>query len=69
MANKTTLLAGGELYVAAGAAASTTVGDATLVRIYNSHSAANIITVTDPTGANGYSGVGSMTVHTNHVEQ
>ena len=68
MANKTTLLAGGELYVAAGAAASTTVGDATLVRIYNSHSAANVITVTDPTGANGYSGVGSMTVHTNHVE-
>ena len=68
MANNVTLLLGDEVSVGAGAGSSTTVGDATLVRIYNSHTGVNVITVTDPTAANGYSGVGSFTVHQNHVE-
>tara|TARA_B100000965_G_scaffold207231_1_gene173167 strand:+ start:758 stop:1039 length:282 start_codon:yes stop_codon:yes gene_type:complete len=68
MSDKITLLLGSELSVSSGAGSSTTVGDATLVRIYNSHTGVNVITVTDPTGVNGYSGVGSFTVHQNHVE-
>ena len=68
MASKTTLLLGAELSVSAGVANSTNVGNAKLVRIYNSSGSANVITVIDPTGTNELSGVGSMTVHTNHVE-
>ena len=68
MANKTTLLLGAELSVTAGIGNSTNVGNATLVRGYNSSGGVNVIAVTDPTGENSYSGVGSMTVHTSDVE-
>ena len=41
---------------------SMTVDKATLVRVYNDAGAVNVISVTDPTGVNAYSGVGSCTL-------
>tara|TARA_Y100001956_G_scaffold79580_1_gene92942 strand:+ start:196 stop:474 length:279 start_codon:yes stop_codon:yes gene_type:complete len=67
MANKTLILAA-EASVASGIGNSTTVGSATCVRVFNSSGSDLQITVTDPTGANEYSGTGSITLPDNQVE-
>ena len=61
MANQTLLLSG-EIKDAAAIGNSSTVDKATLVRVYNDSGAVNVISVTDPTGVNAYSGVGSCTL-------
>ena len=55
MANRTLILAS-ESSVASGVGNSTTVGSATCVRVFNSSGSDLVLTVTDPTGANEYSG-------------
>ena len=61
-------LIGGEISVAAAIGNSSTVDRATLVRIYNDSGAVNVISVTDPTGTNELSGIGSITVASGGVE-
>ena len=67
MANKTLILAA-ESSVSSGVGNSTTVGSATCVRVFNSAGSDLVITVTDPTGANEYSGTGSISMPDNHIE-
>ena len=67
MANKTLILAA-ESSVGSGIGNSTTVGSATCVRVFNSSGSDLVITVTDPTGANEYSGTGSISMPDNHIE-
>jgi len=67
MANNTLIL-GGEIAVTAAIGNSSTVNNATLVRIYNDSGAVNVISVTDPTGTNELSGIGSITVASGGVE-
>ena len=67
MANRTLILAS-ESSVASGVGNSTTVGSATCVIIFNISGSDLQITVTDPTGANEYSGTGSITLPDNQVE-
>jgi len=67
MANTTIILAGEES-IAAGIGNSSTVGSATCVRVFNSSGADVVIYTTDPTGANEYSGIGSITMPNDHVE-
>ena len=67
MAN-TTVLLGAEVSVTAGIGNSSTVGNATVVRVFNSSGSDNVISVTDPTGANEYSSIGSISMPDNHVE-
>ena len=67
MANNTLIL-GGEVVVTAGIGNSSTIDSATLVRVYNDSGAVNRISVTDPTGSNSYSGIGSISVNTSGVE-
>ena len=61
-------LLGAEVSVTAAIGNSSTVGSATLVRVYNSSGGVNVISVTDPTGIGTYGGVGSMTVVDGAVE-
>ena len=61
MANHTIIL-GGEIVIGAGIGNSSTVGSATLVRVHNDSGATAVISVTDPTGSNDYSGIGSITM-------
>jgi hypothetical protein len=61
-------LKGNEIDIAAGIGNSSTVGNATLVRVLNPTGTATTIHVTDPTGANAYSGIGSFTIQGNAVE-
>jgi len=61
-------LLGAEVSVTAAIGNSSTVGSATLVRVYNSSGSTNVISVTDPTGIGSYGGIGSMTVANGAVE-
>jgi len=61
-------LKGNEIDIAAGIGNSSTVDNATLVRVLNPTGTATTIHVTDPTGANAYSGIGSFTIQGNAVE-
>jgi hypothetical protein len=63
-----TIILSGEYSVAAGIANSITVDNATVVRVFNSSGGDLIVSVSDPTGANEYAGVGSITMPDNHVE-
>ena len=67
MANRTLILAS-ESSVASGVGNSTTVGSATCVRVFNSSGSDLVLTVTDPTGLNEYSGTGSITLPYNAIE-
>ena len=67
MANNTLIL-GGEIVVTAAIGNSSTVNNATLVRVYNDSGAVNVISITDPTGTNELSGIGSITVASGGVE-
>ena len=67
MANNTLIL-GGEIAVSAAIGNSSTVNNATLVRIYNDSGAVNVISGTDPTATNELSGIGSITVASGGVE-
>ena len=63
-----TLILASEASVASGVGNSTTVGSATCVRVFNSSGSDLVVTVTDPTGANEYSGTGSITLPDNGIE-
>jgi len=67
MANNTLILSD-EIVVTAAIGNSTTVNNATVVRVYNDSGAVNVISVTDPTGGNKLSGIGSITVANGAVE-
>ena len=56
------ILKGSELRIAAGVAASTNVGNATLVRVMNPTATAAVIHVQDPAALNEYSGIGTYTI-------
>jgi hypothetical protein len=57
------ILKGDEEILAAGIGNSTNAGNAKLARVYNPSSSADaIVYVVDPTGANEYSGIGSVTL-------
>jgi hypothetical protein len=61
-------LKGNEVDIAAGIGNSSAVDNATLVRVLNPSGTATVVHVTDPTGANAYSGIGSFTLQGNAVE-
>ena len=62
------LLKASEVDVAAGVGNSITASNATLVRVLNPTGTATVVHVTDPTGLNEYSGIGSFTLGGNAVE-
>ena len=62
------LLKGNEVDIASGIGNSSTVGNATLVRVLNPTGTATTIHVTDPSGENAQSGIGSFTIQGNAVE-
>jgi hypothetical protein len=62
------LLKGNEIDIASGIGNSSTVSSATLVRVLNPAGTATTVHVTDPTGLNEYSGIGSFTLGGNAVE-
>jgi hypothetical protein len=63
-----TIILAGEESITAGVGNSSTVGNATVVRVFNDSGSDLTITVTDPTGDNSFSGVGSISMPDNHVE-
>lgn len=65
--SKTIILAGEES-ISAGIANSSTVSNATVVRVFNDSGSDLIITVIDPTGNNSYSGIGSISMPNDHIE-
>ena len=65
---QTVKLLGAEVSVSAAIGNSSTVGNATLVRVYNSSGGVNVISVTDPTGVDAYGGIGSISVVDGAVE-
>jgi hypothetical protein len=62
------ILKGDEINIAAGVGNSSTVSNASLVRVLNPAGTATTVFVTDPTGVNAYSGIGSFTLQGNAVE-
>ena len=65
------LILAAEADVTAGAGNSTTVGNATVVRIFNDAGADNTITIQDPAGNyehNGLSAAGSISMPDDHIE-
>jgi hypothetical protein len=65
------LILAAEADVTAGAGNSTTVSNATVVRIFNDSGADNTITIQDPAGNydhNGLTAAGSITMPSNQVE-
>jgi hypothetical protein len=63
-----TIILANETDVASGIGNSTTVNNATVVRVFNNSGADLTITVFDPSNANEYSGIGSITMPDNHIE-
>tara|TARA_B100001287_G_C22549292_1_gene466029 strand:+ start:545 stop:826 length:282 start_codon:yes stop_codon:yes gene_type:complete len=62
------LMLGSEESVTTGVGNSTTVGGATLVRVFNSSNSTIVLTVDDPQGISSYSGAGSISIPTNGIE-
>jgi hypothetical protein len=63
-----TIILSNELDIASGIGNSSTISNATVVRVFNSSGGTLNISVSDPTGANEYSGVGSISMPSNHIE-
>lgn len=63
-----TIILGNEIDVTSGIGNSTTVNNATVVRVFNNSGNDLVVNVTDPTNANEYSGVGSISMPDSHIE-
>jgi hypothetical protein len=63
-----TIILSNEVDIAPGIGNSSNVSNATVVRIFNTSGGQLTIHVSDPSNTNEYSGIGSISMPSNHIE-